>query len=102
MTLAVVSALKQISMGGSGVPMIDEEGRPRPVKVHVMAETRVQGCRNVVGERAVLGAVVGGGLAMGAKRKPAAEEDARDGKKRERAGSEPVQSQGEGKRLRTE
>lgn len=34
--------------------MIDEQGRPRPLGVEVIAEMRVEGSQNVVGERAVL------------------------------------------------
>ncbi|TAQ88334.1 hypothetical protein B7494_g3332 [Chlorociboria aeruginascens] len=47
--MAIVAALKQASMCEGGVPMIDEEGRPRPIKVHVRAETRVVGDDNIVG-----------------------------------------------------
>lgn len=34
--------------------MIDEQGRPRPIGVEVLAEVRIEGSQNVVGERAVL------------------------------------------------
>lgn len=76
--VSVVTALKQVSMGGGGVPMIDEEGRPRPINVLVEAGTIVEGKGNVVGERAVL-------LATGLKRK------VDEMVERKRAGSEPVE-----------
>ena len=40
--------------------MIDEHGAPRPVKFEIKAEVNVDGARNVVGETAVLEAVVDG------------------------------------------
>lgn len=52
--LGVVQSLRQLSMGQHGIPMIDEQGRPRPLGVEVIAEMRVEGSQNVVGERAVL------------------------------------------------
>jgi hypothetical protein len=52
--LGVVNALRQLSMGQHGIPMIDEQGRPRPLTVEVLAETDVDGHNNVVGEKAVL------------------------------------------------
>ncbi|KAH6678330.1 hypothetical protein B0J14DRAFT_582463 [Halenospora varia] len=57
-SLAVVSALRQISATGGGVPMIDANGEPRPIRVDVMAEIMVEGSGNTVGERAVLSQVV--------------------------------------------
>jgi len=50
----VVNALRHLSMGAHGIPMIDEQGRPRPIGVEVLAEIRVEGSQNVVGEKAVL------------------------------------------------
>ena len=38
--------------------MIDENGTPRPIKFEIKAEVNVEGSRNVVGEAAVLEAVV--------------------------------------------
>lgn len=37
-----------------GIPMIDENGRPRPIKVTVDAPLTVLGSKNLLGERAVL------------------------------------------------
>lgn len=79
------------------MPMIDEKGRPRPIEVEVMAKTRVEGSKNVVGEKAVLAAVVGGG---GLKRKDSESSVGSVGSKRQRAESEPVE--GEAKRFRAE
>lgn len=108
-------------MGASGVPMIDEEGRPRPIKVQVTAETRVEGCRNVVGEKAVLDAVKGGAAAeattaaeagMGKKEDGAEEGEGggsggeNAGVKRQREESEADEGEGagedDGKRVRTQ
>jgi len=36
-------------MSGHGVPMIDEDGRPRPITVNAVAEVHVRGSRNVLG-----------------------------------------------------
>ncbi len=46
----VVSALKAMSMSGHGVPMIDEDGRPRPITVTAVAEVQIRGSKNVVGQ----------------------------------------------------
>ncbi|TVY56036.1 hypothetical protein LCER1_G002191, partial [Lachnellula cervina] len=51
---AVVSALKQMSSTGGGVPMIDGDGKPRPVTMEITAEIKVEGSNNVVGDKAVL------------------------------------------------
>lgn len=45
--------------------MIDEDGRPRPIEVQIHAEITIDGARNVIGEKAVLGSMTG----MNAKRK---------------------------------
>jgi hypothetical protein len=47
----VVGALKAMSMSGHGVPMIDEDGRPRPITVTAIAEVTIDGSKNVVGEK---------------------------------------------------
>ncbi|KAG6026127.1 hypothetical protein E4U41_001348 [Claviceps citrina] len=46
---AVVHAIQENSSGQCGIPMIDEDGRPRPVSVHVDAVLEVHGEGNVVG-----------------------------------------------------
>ncbi|OAA33031.1 hypothetical protein AAL_00496 [Moelleriella libera RCEF 2490] len=46
---AVVRALQENSSGQCGIPMIDEDGRPRPVKIEVDAGMDVLGADNVVG-----------------------------------------------------
>jgi hypothetical protein len=38
-----------MSMSGHGVPMIDQDGRPRPITVNAVAEVHVRGSRNVLG-----------------------------------------------------
>jgi hypothetical protein len=47
----VVGALKGMSMSGHGVPMIDEDGRPRPITVTAIAEVKINGSKNVVGDK---------------------------------------------------
>lgn len=51
---AVVNALQESSSGQCGIPMIDEEGRPRPVRIHVDAGLAVGGAGNVVGNEALV------------------------------------------------
>lgn len=96
--MTVVGALRQLSIGANGLPMIDEQGRPRPIKIDVMADTRVEGSRNVIGERAVLTILAGGG---GPKKREGGEANVGNvGNKRQRAMSEPVEV--ERKKARTE
>ncbi|CAL3963798.1 hypothetical protein PZA11_001311 [Diplocarpon coronariae] len=53
-SLGIIEALKSMAYGQTGVPLVDEEGRPRPINVHVNAATTVEGAKNLVGERAVM------------------------------------------------
>ncbi|KAG5916987.1 hypothetical protein E4U61_003133 [Claviceps capensis] len=46
---AVVQAIQENSAGQCGIPMIDEDGRPRPVRIEVDAGLEVHGEGNVVG-----------------------------------------------------
>ncbi|KAG6320476.1 hypothetical protein E4U22_003239 [Claviceps purpurea] len=46
---AVVHAIQENSAGQCGIPMIDEDGRPRPVRIEVDAGLEVHGEGNVVG-----------------------------------------------------
>ncbi|PVH87169.1 hypothetical protein DL98DRAFT_510027 [Cadophora sp. DSE1049] len=51
----IVDALRCMTYGDDkGVPMIDEDGRPRPIKVNVKAPLTVLGSKNLLGERAVM------------------------------------------------
>lgn len=59
----VMEAVRAGSAGAGGVPMIDEEGRPRPVEVEVEAGWRVEGAGNVVGREEVVRDVVRARLA---------------------------------------
>ncbi|KAL2685549.1 hypothetical protein Neosp_006649 [[Neocosmospora] mangrovei] len=52
---AVVQALNEGSSGRCGIPMIDESGCPRPLKIEVDAGIVVEGTGNVVGSREVVG-----------------------------------------------
>lgn len=51
---AVVRAMQENSSGGCGIPMIDEDGRPRPINIEVDASVAVEGSGNVVGSEAVV------------------------------------------------
>ncbi|KAH7162953.1 hypothetical protein B0J13DRAFT_25072 [Dactylonectria estremocensis] len=48
---AVVKALHQGSSGQCGIPMIDENGAPRPLRIEVDAGLVVDGTNNIVGSR---------------------------------------------------
>jgi hypothetical protein len=52
---SIVDALRTASMSQSGIPMIDENGRPRPIHVNVDAAVKIEGRGNAIGEKAVLG-----------------------------------------------
>ena len=65
-TAAVVDALKQLAGGDGCVPMVDNEGQPRAVKLSVKSDMRVEGSRNIVGERAAMGQAVNAGKKMAA------------------------------------
>ncbi|KAM5355760.1 hypothetical protein ACJ41O_002406 [Fusarium nematophilum] len=52
---AVVQALHEGSSGRCGIPMIDEQGCPRPLRIEVDAGLVVEGTGNVVGSREVVG-----------------------------------------------
>ncbi|KAL6895805.1 hypothetical protein HDV57DRAFT_512339 [Trichoderma longibrachiatum] len=55
---AVVKAIQENSSGQCGIPMIDEDGRPRPVKIEVDAGITVEGSGNIVGNEAVVNEVL--------------------------------------------
>ncbi|KAL6868657.1 hypothetical protein J3F83DRAFT_737913 [Trichoderma novae-zelandiae] len=55
---AVVKAIQENSSGQCGIPMIDEDGRPRPVKIEVDAGITVEGSGNVVGNEAIVNEVL--------------------------------------------
>lgn len=55
---AVVQAIQENSSGQCGIPMIDEDGRPRPVKIEVDAGITVEGSGNVVGNENVVNQVL--------------------------------------------
>ncbi|PTB46620.1 hypothetical protein M441DRAFT_129011 [Trichoderma asperellum CBS 433.97] len=55
---AVVQAIQENSSGQCGIPMIDEDGRPRPVKIEVDAGITVEGSGNIVGNENVVNQVL--------------------------------------------
>lgn len=68
---AVMSAVRQCSDMNGGIPMIDEEGRPRPIDIAVDAGMSVEGSGNILeNEKHVMRALGGGdGADGGGKRK---------------------------------
>lgn len=91
--MAVVSAMKQMSAGSAGVPMIDENGRPRQVTVEIQAEIKVEGSKNIIGEKAVLSTVSG-------KREEG--QGTKDGRKREREREDGESADTSAKRVKNE
>ncbi|RDA94184.1 hypothetical protein CP533_6552 [Ophiocordyceps camponoti-saundersi (nom. inval.)] len=51
---AFLKALKDGSAGKCGIPMIDEEGRPRPLTIHVDAGLIITGAGNLIGDEAAV------------------------------------------------
>ena len=50
----IVEAVRKIPAGDSGIPMTDDEGNPRALKIVVDAPISIHGTKNIVGERAVM------------------------------------------------
>ncbi|ROV89977.1 hypothetical protein VMCG_10094 [Cytospora schulzeri] len=77
---AVVSAIRQCSDVNGGIPMIDEEGRPRPFNIVVDAGVGVEGSGNLLGnEKHIMRFLSGGSDSGSGKRK---REDGDDGERR--------------------
>ena len=53
-TSAITEAVREISTCGCGIPMIDDEGRPRPSKIIINAATEIRGTKNIISEKAVM------------------------------------------------
>jgi hypothetical protein len=68
---AVARSLKSASVSSSGIPMIDEEGRPRPIKVTVDTPVKVQGDKNMIGDHPVMLKLREGVAAMKQRREAA-------------------------------
>ncbi|KAH8592501.1 hypothetical protein B0O99DRAFT_467546, partial [Bisporella sp. PMI_857] len=51
-TNAIISALETMAEGGN-VPLTDAHGNLRAIKIHVSAEIKCRGSRNIVGEQVV-------------------------------------------------
>ncbi|KUI52447.1 hypothetical protein VP1G_09887 [Cytospora mali] len=78
-THAVISAIRQCSDMNGGIPMIDEEGRPRPFNITVEAGMNVEGSGNILGnEEHVMQFLGRGGDGNGGKRK---RDDSDDGER---------------------
>ena len=55
---AVVRAMQESSSGQCGIPMIDEDGRPRPIRIEVDASMTVDGAGNIVGGEGIISEVL--------------------------------------------
>lgn len=62
---AVISAIRQCSDVTGGIPMIDEEGRPRPFNIAVDAGVSVEGSGNLLGNEEHIKRFLGGGGGVG-------------------------------------
>lgn len=51
---AIIAAMKDASTANCGIPMIDEDGRPRPIRIEVDAGLDVNGTGNVIGPERVI------------------------------------------------
>ncbi|KAF5131528.1 hypothetical protein E5D57_007883 [Metarhizium anisopliae] len=51
---AILNTIKENSSGQCGIPMVDEDGRPRPIKIKVDASTEVLGADNVVAHEEII------------------------------------------------
>lgn len=51
---AVIVVLQENSSGQCGIPMVDEDGRPRPVRIEVDAAVDVGGTGNIVGNEKIV------------------------------------------------
>ena len=51
---AIIAAMKDASTANCGIPMIDEDGRPRPIRIEVDAGLDINGTANVVGTESVI------------------------------------------------
>lgn len=65
---AVVQALNEGSSGRCGIPMIDEDGRPRSLRIEVDAGLVVEGTGNVIGGPEVVGPLLRRRAAQPARR----------------------------------
>ena len=76
---AVVHAIRENSSGQCGIPMIDEEGRPRPINIAVDAGLTVDGAGNVVGAEDVAGEALRQRVQRGLRRSRRDDDDDDDG-----------------------
>lgn len=51
---AIIAAMKDASTANCGIPMIDEDGRPRPIRIEVDAGLDINGTANVIGTESVI------------------------------------------------
>ncbi|KAJ6439232.1 pol-like protein [Purpureocillium lavendulum] len=51
---AVVKAMRDYSAGNIGLPMIDDDGRPRPIEIKIHAGIMLEGSTNFVGGKETL------------------------------------------------
>lgn len=83
---AVVQALNEGSSGRCGIPMIDDSGVPRPLKIEVDAGIVVEGTGNVVGSREVVGELLQRRAEASPLRRPREDDEEALAAKRRRSG----------------
>ncbi|ROT35586.1 hypothetical protein SODALDRAFT_320884 [Sodiomyces alkalinus F11] len=64
---AIVRAFKRSTVMEGGIPMIDQDGRPRPVKIEVDAGITVEGSSNIIGTEAIIADVLRSRMAAQAR-----------------------------------
>lgn len=64
---AIVRAFKSSSVMEGGIPMVDQDGRPRPVRIEVDAGITVEGSNNIVGTEAIIADVLRSRMAAQAR-----------------------------------
>ncbi|KAN0117377.1 hypothetical protein V8E51_003354 [Hyaloscypha variabilis] len=47
----IFKALKEMGVNGHGVPLVDEDGRPRPITITASAEITITGSKNFVNDK---------------------------------------------------
>ncbi|KPM41576.1 hypothetical protein AK830_g4974 [Neonectria ditissima] len=75
---AVVKALHHGSSGMCGIPMIDENGAPRPLRIEVDAGLVVEGSGNIIGSRDLVDKAIEFRDASGSSRRPRDDDEDQD------------------------
>lgn len=81
---AVVKAMQESSSGQCGIPMIDEDGRPRPINIEVDASMVIEGSGNVLGDESVINEAI---RQRSLRRRRAPDDDEEEGPAKRRCSS---------------